>query len=161
MSLRYGPVAKTALDALTSQGLETPAKPGYAIPALPHDLTEVGDEDLMVLYSELTAYADFIAVQVSCAQIDERSLEKKLSSLENHKMLTSGGKSENRVTFARAQVAVDPEVVEIKQRLEETYAYRKLIEAMADNIERDTSLVSRELTRRTSSAGRRSTRWSA
>lgn len=161
MSLRYGPVAKTAIDALSGQGITTPNKPDYAIPSLPHDLTDIGDEDLMVLYSELTAYADFVAVQVSCAQIDERSLEKKLSSLENIKMLSSGGKSENRVTFARAQVAVDPEVVEIKQRLDETYAYRKLIEAMAGNIERDTSLVSRELTRRTSSASRRSTRWSA
>lgn len=161
MSLRYGSVAKTAIDALAAQGISTPRKPDYNVPSLPHDLTDMGDEDLMVLYSELTAYADFVSVQVSCAQVDERSLEKQLSALENSKMLRSEGKSENRVTFARAQVAVDPEVVEIKQRLEETYAYRKLIEAMAGNIERDTSLVSRELTRRTSSASRRSTRWSA
>lgn len=161
MTLRYGNVSGSALDALRAQGLGAPVRPEYEIPRLPHELTEVIDEDLMVLYSELTAYADFVAVQVSCAQIDERALEKSLSALENRKMLRSEGKSENRVTFARAQVAVDPEVVDLKQRLEEAYAYRKLIEAMAANIERDTALVSRELTRRTSTANRRSTRWSA
>lgn len=161
MTLRHGPVSQSALSALAAQGLTVSGKPTYDIPRLPHDLTEIGDEDLMVLYSEFTAYADFIAMQVSCAQIDERALEKKLSAMESSKMLASDGKSENRVTFARAQVAVDPEVVAVKNSLEEVHAYRKLIEAMASNIERDSALVSRELTRRTSTVNRRSNRWSA
>lgn len=161
MSLRAGKASTRALLVLSEQGLSPNAKPDYAIPALPRDLTEVGDEGLMVLYSELTAYADFIGVQVSCAQVDERSLEKELSSLENIKMLKSDGKSENRVTFARAQVAIDPEVVAIKEQLDEAHAYRKLIESLAANLERDANLVSRELTRRTSSVARRSSRWSA
>lgn len=161
MTLRYGPLTATALNALAAQGLQTSPKPDYSIPFLPQDLTELGDEDLMVLYSKFTAYADFISVQVSCAQVDERGLEKRLSSVENNKMLRSEGKSENRVTFARAQVAIDPEVVAIKEELEQAYAYRKLIEAMAQNIERDYGLISRELTRRTNTTARRSSRWSA
>lgn len=158
MSLIFGPVTATAMDALNLQGLVTAPKPQYACPSLPRDLTAVGDENLMVLYSELTAYADFISIQVSCAQVDERVIEKNLSSLELRKMLGSEGKSENRVTFARAQVSIDPDVVALKNTLEEIHAYRKLIEAMRDNIERDSSLVSRELTRRTSGAAR-SSRW--
>lgn len=161
MSLVFGDVSGSALQTLAAQGLTAPEKPEYTIPSLPHDLTNLGDEDLMVLYSELTAYADFISVQVSCSQVDERVLEKRLSATESHKMLQSGGKSENRVTFARAQVAIDPEVVAMKTRLEEVHAYRKLIESMASNIERDSALVSRELTRRTSTVNRRSNRWSA
>ena len=162
MSLRFGPTSKTALDTLKEQGLVPPDKPTYDMPSLPHELTSVNDDDLMVLYAELTAYADFVAVQVSCAQVDERALEKMLSSVENKKMLASDGKTENRVTFARAQVAADPEVIAIKDRLEETHAYRKLIEVLMSNIERDTGLISREITRRTASGGsHRSNRWSA
>ena len=161
MSLRYGAVSGSALTALKEQGITISDKPDYDIPHLPHDLTEVGDEDLMVLYSEFTAYADFITVQVSCAQVDERVVEKNLSSLENGKMLQSEGTSKNPVTFARAQVAADPEVIALKKSLEEIHAYRKLIEAMMANVERGSALISRELTRRTASVARRSSRWSA
>jgi hypothetical protein len=149
--------SQAAVSALESQGIKVPAKPLYDIPSLPADITDLGDEALMVLYSKLTAYADFIAVQVSCSQVDERSYEKRLSILEQTKMLRGTGKSENRVTFARAEVATDPDVLALKESVEELHAYRKLIEAMANNIERDTALVSRELTRRTSNTTRRRT----
>lgn len=161
MSLRFGNVAGTALKAMEDQGLTHHPKPQFEIPRLPFDLTELDDEGLMLLYSSLTAYADFVSVQVSCAQIDERALEKELSMTESKKMLSSEGKSENRVTFARAQVAIDPVIVDLKGRLEATHAYRKLIESFASNIERDSNLVSRELTRRTATVARRSNRWSA
>lgn len=161
MSLISGPQSGNALGILKRQGIRINDKPDYDIPLLPQDLTAVGDEDLMVLYGKLIAYADFISVQVSCAQIDERDMEKRLSIMEAKKMLASGGKSENRVTFARAQVATDPEVLKVKDQIEEAHAYRKLIETMSSNIERDSALVSRELTRRTSTTNRRSTRWTA
>jgi hypothetical protein len=161
MSLITKYQSSSALDAIKGQGINVPNKPDYTIPSLPVDLTEVGDEDLMVLYGKLTAYADFITVQVSCAQIDERAMERRLANMEATKMLGSSGKSENRVTFARAQVATDPEVLTAKTDIEEIHAYRKLVEALANNIERDAALVSRELTRRTSTVNRRSARWSA
>lgn len=161
MTLRFGPVSGSALKVMEDQGLVTHGKPTFEIPRLPSDLTDLDDEALMLLYSNLTAYADFISVQVSCAQIDERALEKELSMTESRKMLSSEGKSENRVTFARAQVAIDPIIVDLKERVEEAHAYRKLIESLASNIERDSSLVSRELTRRTATVARRSSRWSA
>lgn len=161
MALVTGPMSLDALSSLEQQGLAAPEKPNYDIPKLPSDLTELGDEDLMVLYSKLTAYADFVAVQVSCAHVDERFGEKRLAALEASKMLKGDNPSDNKVTFARAQVAIDPEVVALKEQLEKLYAYRKLIEALNNNIERDSALVSRELTRRTSNSNRRSNRWSA
>ena len=136
-----------------------PEKPDYDIPRLPVELTDLGDTELMELYSRLTAYADFIAVQVSCAIIDERQSEKRLEGATSLSMYASSGGSDSRVTFARAKVAVDPKIVELKADLDRDYAYRKLIESMAGNIERDTFLVSRELTRRTSDVNRRSNRW--
>lgn len=163
MTLKHDTLAGQALKDLKDQGIQIPEKPGYDIPRLPVELTDMGDTDLMEMYSRLTAYADFIAVQVSCAVIDERQAEKRLQSAEQRAMVehSTGGKSESRVTFARAQTALDPKVRELKGELDHAYAYRKLIEAMAGNIERDTFLVSRELTRRTSDVNRRSNRWGA
>lgn len=159
MTLIAGPQSEDALALLRRQGLSTHPQPDHELPLLPPDLTAVGDEDLMVLFGALTAYADFISVQVACAQIDERSLEKHLSIMEARKMLASGGKSENRVTFARAQVATDADVLAAKDAIERAHAYRKVIETLYANVERDSALVSRELTRRTSAGPRRSSRW--
>ena len=161
MTLIAGPRSSAAIALMEGQGLINAPKPEYDIPRLPVDITQLDDEDLMVLYSKLTAYADFVSVQVSAAQIDERDDEKRLASMESFKMLTSEGKTDNKVTFARAQVANDPQVVEMKESLEKSHAYRKIIEVMMMNIERDAALVSRELTRRTSNISRRSNRWSA
>lgn len=156
MSLKHGSLAGSALDSLRKQGLFVPEKPEYDIPSLPVELTDLGDEALMELYSQLTAYADFISVQVSCAIIDERQVEKALSSKTDRMMLSASGSGEKRVTFARAEIAADEAVQALKQEVDVIYAYRKLIESLAGNIERDTFLVSRELTRRTSTAaGRR------
>lgn len=161
MSLRMDGASRAAMDTLVAQGIREPKKPGYDLPELPRDLTSVGDEDLMVLYSEYTAYSDFVGVQVSCAQVDERSLEKRISSLESMKMLASkaNGGAEKLVTYAKAAVAQDPQVVKLKEELEVVYAYRKLIESLSNNLDRDSNLISRELTRRTSSSNRKSNRW--
>lgn len=161
MSFRLGPASRRAFDDLASQGLSLHEQPEIHMPVLPADLTLIDDEDLMILYSLLTAWADFVSTQVSCAQVDERAVERRLSHAENLLMIASGDRGD-RVTFARAQVAADPSIVAMKDEVEERHAYRKLVESLSLNIERDASLVSRELTRRTSSRTRTSpSRWSA
>jgi hypothetical protein len=161
MSLLLGDASRKAAQTIQSQGLSMSEMPETVIPVLPRDLTAVGDEDLMVLYSLLTAWADFVGTQMSAAQVDERAAERRLDHAENLLMIASSEKGD-RVTFARAQVAADPQIVKLKDAVEEAHAYRKLIEAEFTNIERNAALVSRELTRRTSSRSKTSTsRWSA
>lgn len=161
MSLKLGGTSKRAYDELLTQGLSLHPQPETEIPILPPDLTAIDDEDLMVLYSLLTAWSDFVSAQVSCAQVDERSAEKRLAHSENLLMIASGDRGD-RVTYARAQVAAEPTIVALKDEIENLHAYRKLVETLSMNIERDASLVSRELTRRTSSRNRTSpSRWSA
>ena len=159
--LKHDELAGGALASLKEQGIAVPDKAEYYIPRLPVVVTVLGDADLMELYSKLTAYADFVSVQVSCAIIDERQSEKRLQGKVDQMMLlyAGGGKGEQRVTYARAQIAADDVVVGLKSTADTTYAYRKLIESMAGNIERDTFLVSRELTRRTSGIATRRTGW--
>lgn len=161
MSMKLGTASKRAYDELLGQGLSLHPQPNTEIPILPADLTSIEDEDLMVLYSLLTAWSDFVSAQVSCAQVDERSAEKKLSHSENLLMIASGDRGD-RVTYARAQVAAEPMIVALKEEIENLHAYRKLVETLSMNIERDAALVSRELTRRTSARSRTSpSRWSA
>lgn len=158
---RNGATAGWAMQALYDQGLSVPDKPLGDIPTLPSDLTEVDDEELMILYTHLTAWSDFISTQVSIAQIDERESNTNLDREENRLMILSGDKGD-RVTYARAQVAADPKIVALKEKTDECHAYRKLIESLAANVERNAALVSRELTRRTSSRSRTTpSRWSA
>lgn len=60
------------------------------------------------------------------------------------------GKSGDRVTLQKARAASDPEIVEARQQFDEAYAYRKLVESIANSMERNAQMLSRELTRRTS-----------
>jgi len=50
----------------------------------------------------------------------------------------------------KADVAGSPEIIKLSEELETLYAYRKMIEVMFFNLERDSALISRELTRRAS-----------
>jgi len=58
--------------------------------------------------------------------------------------------STSKVTLVRPQVASNKDVVELKEEHMHKFAYRKLIETMANNYDRGSSVCSRELTRRTS-----------
>jgi hypothetical protein len=84
------------------------------------------------------------------AQLEERAALKAKDFKENTMLVRRMGaqvKGE-RVTSVKAEIAIDPEVVALDNDYEEKYAYRKLVEMLLNNHERDLSLVSREITRR-------------
>jgi len=143
-----------ALNSLSTKGFKIPSKPSYDIPELPRDITELDDDDLMDLFVTLTTWNDYVAPQLAVAAIDERETDRLVSVLEATALINNWkGGTGDRVTIAKAQIALDPKVAEAKQELDEKHAYRKLIETLLQNLERDAALVSRELTRRTSDSG--------
>jgi hypothetical protein len=84
------------------------------------------------------------------AQLEERAALKAKEFKENTMLVRRMGaqvKGE-RVTAVKAEISVDPEVVSLDNDYEEKYAYRKLVEMLLNNHERDLQLVSREITRR-------------
>jgi hypothetical protein len=160
--LRTAEESAHALAELRKQGLGTPDKPDSEIPQVPEGLTEIGDEQLMEHFAEMTAWSGYLAVQVACAQIDERTVDRVLELAEAQALISNwGGGSGDRVTVAKAQRSLDPYVQHQRERQAETHAYRKLVEVLAANVDRDAALISRELTRRTSTApvNRRAERW--
>jgi len=140
-----------AAVSLAKQGIKLPSNPDFAAPTIPSDLSDITDEELMELYSQLVAYLDFVTVQLAVAETDERMGEKRLSRLQASKM---GTVTEKTVSAAKAKVASDPDVVLVLEEVDALYAYRKLVEAVHQNLDRNVSLASRELTRRTTTGKR-------
>lgn len=140
-----------ALEKFSGWGL-TFSKPSEEQVVLPPDITDVSSEELGGLFTRLTAWTDYIASQLVHAQLDERAAQKALEYKENMLLVQRMGaqvKGE-RVTTVKAQIAVDEKIVELANQYEEKYAYRKLVEMLLTNHERDLALVSREITRRSS-----------
>lgn len=140
------------LQSLENQGLRLNTSMKMETPKLPTDLTEIDDETLMELFAKLTAYNNFLATQLACAFIDERNAEKDLEQEESISFLKhyNGKATKDTMSLIKAKVAVEPVVKQLKEVHLGRYNYRKLVEVMVDNVQRDTALVSRELTRRNS-----------
>ena len=150
-----------ALNKLAELGLSI-QKPTMDVGSLPSDITLLSSEQLGEKFTVLTAWADYASSQLAIAQIEERAAQKKLDLLENRLLVNKMGAAVKgeRVTLVKAQIAIDQDVQDLSMDYEEKYAYRKLVEMMLSNYERDIALVSRELTRRSNDL--RSTRkeWS-
>lgn len=141
----------TALDPIVSKGINLP-RPKYEQAVLPPDITVLSSEQLAEMFTVLTGWADYIASQLVQAQLAERNAERKLDLATNTMMVQKLGAATkgDKVTLIRAQIAIDPNIVALQDSHEEKYAYRKMLEVMLNNQERDITLVSREITRRTS-----------
>jgi hypothetical protein len=139
----------SAVDKFAGWGL-TFQKPSDEQVTLPPDITDVTSENLGELFTRLTAWTDYIASQKVMAELEERAALKKRDLLENQLMFKRMGAQTKgeRVTAVKAEIAVNEEVIALDNDYEEKYAYRKLVEMLLNNHERDLSLVSREITRR-------------
>jgi hypothetical protein len=150
-----------AVSKLQELGLSI-NRPTMDVGSLPSDITALSSEQLGEKFTVLTAWADYAATQLAVAQIEERSAQRKLDLLENTLLVRKMGTAVKgeRITLVKAQIATDQDVLDLAQDYEDKYAYRKLVEMMLANYERDIALVSRELTRRSNDL--RSTRkeWS-
>jgi hypothetical protein len=149
MTLKLGKSSAAAIDELLNQGFTiAPAQGDY--PLMPRDLTELGGEQLSNLYSHVIAWTNYVATQLSAAQIDERAAEKQYDMAYAKQMVLRHGTAAkgDKVTAMKAEVNSDPAIVKLSEELDQIYAYRKMIEAMYNNLERDGALISREITRR-------------
>jgi hypothetical protein len=120
-------------------------------PPMPKDISLLESDELSALFTRLTAWSNFVAGQLAASQVDEKVLEKRRDMLEAKLLImkdTSKVKGE-RVTMMKAQVMADPDFIDVEERYMNAYAYRKMLEVVYNNFERDVALVSREITRRT------------
>jgi hypothetical protein len=127
-------------------GVLLPSEPPEPIPAVPIDLAELADPHLMRLFSLYVAWNDYLDVLRVEAEVEEGNAEADLKLLEATSMAGWGPK--DKVTFARAERDTDPEIVIARQRVTTAWSRRKVLMVLCGNMERDASLLSRELSRR-------------
>lgn len=138
------------LQRVAELGVPLPAKPAYVVPQLPTDLAELSPERVMTLFAEMTQWASYLAVQVTKAEIEEHEAEAALKVMEAKRLVAGwGGAKEDRVTLAKAERDADPQVVALRERYDQTWAYRKMIATLADNVRSEANLLSREISKRT------------
>ena len=147
-------ISNNVLDTLNKLGIALTAKPDFNIPSLPRDITELDDEGLMDLFVQFTQWNDYLAGAQAVAIVNEREAQRSVDQAEASEMLKNWtGTKGDRVALVKAQIESNPQIKELYLDLDTKYAFRKLIETKTMNVERDSAVVSRELTRRTSDGG--------
>ncbi len=140
-------VGSAARQRLEGQGFFFPAKPADRV-EIPDDITSMPDEDLMEVFANFTAWADYATAQVGLAVVAERTAEREVETAEAQGWATVPPKTP--VAAGKGYVGAIPEVRAAREAYDHAYAYRRLVYDMAERFERDAALLSRELTRRTS-----------
>ena len=121
----------------------------YDLPRLPLNITDLDDPTLMNLLVQFTRYQDHLAGQLVEVEIDEHSAESMLEvSKARHLAKGWGGSATDRVAIQKAQAVMDPEVRKFDDTLAQYKARRKLLGILVDSLQRDASVVSREISRR-------------
>lgn len=136
-------------DRPTFDGVDLPRRPSRGLPEIPMNLPDLGDKRLMELFTAYVVWNNFIDVRRVQAEIEEANAETALKVLEAISLASGweGGK-DARITIARAERDMDPEVIAARNAHDEAKARRKLLGVLSNNMERGASLLSRELTRR-------------
>lgn len=160
-------LANETLDAqaeLAKEGLRVPGRPVVELPRVPARPTDLTDDQLMELFSAMVRWSDYIGGLLALQEVDERFAESAYDMVwaEVFSGLAPNKRSEGSVTVAKAETTGDSDVRDANERRNRVYAKRKVYRLMYDNLERDSALISRELTRRTSRNDRevRADRWS-
>lgn len=141
--------AEYAVERVQAEGFALPRRPSEDVPGLPDDITSLSDIELMEAMREQTAWLEYAGYRLARGEIEERELELEINQLLAIRLSGERGGNE-RVSIAKAQAESDPEIQELRQRHMQAQAYRKLVGNLRDASERRITLVSRELTRRTS-----------
>jgi phage pi2 protein 07 len=145
-------VSKDIIKLLGEQGLNIRQVLDLDMPEFPEDITLVDDQELMVMASKYMENYNMMRTQTACAQVAELEAENDYDRAEAYALMeTSTGKATEKAGLLKAAVLLRPEIQDKLQVKSYVYAYRKLMETTQDNMERYYNLVSRELTRRTSS----------
>ncbi len=136
-----------------SASYDLPGRPDSPWPTLPKQLVRLRDESLMELLAEIHAWMAHVGGMLFLQEIDERFHQEELDRMLAQAYESASGqmgekKSETSVTRAKALRELDPDVQEAKSELRETKGKVQALEYLHSVLERNSFLLSRELTRR-------------
>lgn len=102
----------------------------------------------MRLFSRYTAWLNYAATQLAGAEVDEAEAEAAQKYEESSHMVLNWRGAQDKVTIARAEMALAPKVDKARKLAMSAYASRKMTAVVYANCERCVNLISREVTRR-------------
>ena len=137
-----------AQQVARSYGFARPGVPGPEAPELFMDLGELTADEMMNLFAEFSAWANYAAVKVAEAEAAEDDVESDLKVAEARFLINSMEVDDQKITTARLKRDSDPEVIRLQKELRRCRAVRKLLTTYFSNYERSAAVLSRELTRR-------------
>lgn len=139
---------------LEKAGYRLPGRPLMDLPRLPRRVTDLDDDALMELFTQLTGWSAHIGGLLALHEVDERFADANYDLTwatvltDCVASLTGRTRTESSVTVAKAEAVQHPNVRTARDHKDMVYARRKVFSIMFTNLERDSQLVSRELTRR-------------
>ena len=128
------------------QGFRLATEPEVEVPGLPPDITAMHEEDLMILFTKIISWIDWIEVQYVSSQIDEKKAENDLEKIAALTQIVHKG--EKSVTAAKAHIFENEEYLMQRAEAFTAYSRRKMFETIYNSLDRKKFLVSREITRR-------------
>jgi hypothetical protein len=119
------------------------------------------DDRLMRAFAHFVAWQNYAASELAIAEVTEAQAEGALKFEEAQHMVTNWSQARDKVTVARAQMALSKRVETARSDVLKAYARRKLAAVVYENCERGANLISRELSRRIGrdAVERRAARW--
>lgn len=151
IKMNVGKQAALTLGVMRTQGFDVSSEFDGVVPQMPEDITDYDDLGVMRLWQEYNAYLAFILAQVTVATMDEASSKKTLDLIEA-KYSAKHTQPKMTVSAIKALVMAEEEVLDADYEYFVAHNYRKGMEMLYTNVERDCAFISRELTRRTSSS---------
>ena len=96
--LNLGPMSDLAVKKMAAQNIHMWPDQSEQ-PVMPKDISLLDSDELSFLFSQLTAWSNYVAGQLAACQVDEHELNKKKDSLEarlfldkdNSKVCITGG----------------------------------------------------------------------
>jgi hypothetical protein len=141
---------------LFKQNFPLPEKPKGLLPELPRNIGDIGDHDLMELYTDFMAWLVYAKAQLVQAEIAEERTRNEFEYLQSSILIEQWGNKTkgDLVTVAKAKRDIDPKITEQLEIYTQKRAYRKLVDTVFDRCERGAQVVSRELSRRIGMSGK-------
>lgn len=151
VSLLTDKASSKVVATMTNEGLPVLQKLDYEPPAIPMDVTALAPADLMELFGKSTAYESFYAAQTACAEIDVAYMKKQLKRKEAElKISYKEDQPELKSTEISVKVSLNKDFQKLEDDLFLKESYLTLIKQMRDSAKGFTSVLSREITRRSS-----------
>lgn len=152
--LQAGPASSQAARRLHGQGISLAnstwaRQPQEEPPQIPAKLPALPDSELMELFRQINQWRKYLRLQLAMAEADESHAAAQEKNAEAIALSQATGKT---VAEMKARARDDESYAAAAARCADAYAYRKLVSALFENLESDSFLLSRELTRRTSEA---------